>query len=419
MARCLKGTGEFAGLPLDPYAHLVTTTYGTPAIWRLPEVDFTQTHHYGKGDVPDHAPVLHRDALAHTSYGKPHLMAEFGIDWRTADDKYDPEGRGFNLHNGLWASALSGNAGSAMLWYWDGYVHPHQLYPQFTPLRKFADAVPWTDAPWKPLALAAPRVKVTFAPSEGVVHPAKGPWGRPSQSEFTLTADPLAEGSELPQFLYSPAKPAERTIPVFRFNFDRPGRFQVRVDRVSDHVNLRFVLDGQIARDLTLSAVPPKDTNATPEYAQTELSQEWKVYQAHFGKDYGIDVPAGAHSLRLEVTEGDWGSFESYSLTGYQEVERPAPLNLYGLHNGRMAILWAQNAAHNWKNVFDKKRISPVPSTRLVCSGLPAGSYIVEWWDAWKGGMTRKEPVSSAADGITLVLPELETDIAARIVPSN
>ena len=100
--------------------------------------------------------------------------------------------------------------------------------------------MPWTDAPWKPLALAAPRVKVTFAPSEGVVHPAKGPWGRPSQSEFTLTADPLAEGAELPQFLYSPAKPAERTTPVFHFNFDRPGRFQVRVDRVSDRRQLAF-----------------------------------------------------------------------------------------------------------------------------------------------------------------------------------
>lgn len=419
MARCLKGTGEFAGQALDPYGHLVTTTYGTPPIWRLPEVDFTQTHHYGKGDVPDHARVLHRDALAHTSYGKPHLMGEFGIDWRTADDKYDPEGRAINLHNGLWASALSGNAGSAMLWYWDGYVHPHRLYPQFAPLRKFADTVPWTGATWKPLTFAVRRVKVTFAPSEGVMHPAKGPWGRPSQSEFTLTADPLAEGAELPQFLYSPAKPAERSTPVFRFNFDRPGRFQVRVDRVSDFVNLRFVLDDKIARDLSLSAAPPKDTNATPEYAQTELSQEWKVFQARFGKDYGIDVPVGAHSLRLEVTQGDWISFESYSLTGYQEVERSAPLNLYGLHNGRMAILWAQNTEHNWKNLFDKKRIHPAPPTRLVCSALPAGSYIVEWWDTWKGGMTRKEPVSSTADGITLVLPELETDVAARIVPAN
>ena len=206
---------------------------------------------------------------------------------------------------------------------------------------------------------------------------------------------------------------------MFRFNFDRPGRFQLRVDRVSDYVNLRFILDGQTARDLRLSAAPSKDTNAIPEYAETELSQEWKVYQARFGKDYGIDVPAGAHALRLEVTEGDWISLESYCLTGFQTVERHAPLNLYGLHNGRMAILWAQNAAHNWKNAFDKKPVAPVPSTRLSCGGLPAGAYVVEWWDTWKGEMTRKETVATSADEITLVLLELNTDLAARILPAN
>ena len=77
--------------------------------------------------------------------------------------------------------------------------------------------MPWTDTQWEPLVLQAPRIKVTLAPSEGVVLPAKGPWGRSPQTEFTLTADPEAEAPELPQFLYSPAKPAERTTPVFRF----------------------------------------------------------------------------------------------------------------------------------------------------------------------------------------------------------
>ena len=419
MARCLKGTGEFAGQPLDPYGHLVTTTYGTAEIWRLPEVDFSQSHNYGMGDVPDHAPVIHRDALVNASCGKPHLMAEFGIDWRTADNKYDAEGRAFNLHNGLWASALSGNAGSAMIWYWDGYVHPHRLYAQLTPLRRFADTVPWTSVAWEPLALTAPPIKVPLAASEGLLLRAKGPWGRPPESEFTLEAEPGVEELILPQFLYSPAKPAERTTPVFHFTFDRPGRFQVKVDRVSDHVNLRFVLDGQTARDLALSGMPPTDPSVKPEYAKTELSQEWKIYQAHFGKDYGIDVPPGAHSVRLEVTDGDWVSLENYSLTGYQTIVRAAPLNLYGLHNGRMAVLWAQNAAHNWKRLFDKQPIAAAPATTLSCRGLPAGSYNVEWWDTWKGGTTRNERVSASADGMSLVLPELETDVAARIVPSK
>lgn len=153
MAQFLKGTGPFAGQPADPFGHLISTTYGEPAVWNLAEIDFTQSHHYGTGNEPDQAPIIHQDARDHARFGKPHLMAEFGIDWRGPDTKYDPEGRGVNLHNGLWASALSGNAGGAMIWWWDSYVHPNKLYGQFAALRKWADAIPWSAGPWEPLAV--------------------------------------------------------------------------------------------------------------------------------------------------------------------------------------------------------------------------------------------------------------------------
>jgi hypothetical protein len=151
MARFLKGTGEFAGQAADPYGHLVSTTYGASEVWRIPEIDFTQTHSYGTGNIADHAPVVRRDALEHAAYGKPHLLAEFGIDWRGPDTKYDTDRRGINFHNALWASACSGNAGGAMIWWWDNYVHPGGLVRLLTPLRTFADAVPWTVGQWKPL----------------------------------------------------------------------------------------------------------------------------------------------------------------------------------------------------------------------------------------------------------------------------
>jgi hypothetical protein len=249
MARCLKGTGEFADRAADPYGHLVSTTYGTPEVWRIPEIDFSQTHSYFKGDKPDHAPRVHEDARAHAAFGKPHLMAEFGIDWRAPDAKYDPDKKGVNLHNALWASAMSGGAGGALIWWWDNYVHPSNLYGQFTPLRKFADTVPWTAGEWKPLEADAPRV------------------------------------------------------------------------------------------------------------------------------------------------------------------------NLYGLVHGNTAILWAQNPEHNWKNVFEKQTVASVPGHELTLRGLPAGRYTVEWWDTWKGEVTRKETATSADGKVVLHLPELATDLAARIEP--
>ena len=247
MARFLKGTGEFKGHPADPYGHLISTTYGTPEVWRIPEIDFTQTHNYGTANIADHAPVAHRDALQSAAYHKPHLLAEFGIDWRASDRKYDRAGQAVNLHNALWAAAVSGDAGGAMIWYWDNYVHPDNLYGQFTPLRKFTDTVPWTDGPWKPLTADAPKV------------------------------------------------------------------------------------------------------------------------------------------------------------------------HLYGLVCGRHTILWAQNPAHNWKNVFDEKPIAAIPSHEVTLHGLPAGNYSVEWWDTSAGAPTKRESVEVTADGLRLRLPELKTDVAARI----
>ena len=159
MARYLKGTGEFQGQASDPQGHLVTTTYGNPEVWRIPEIDITQSHSYGKADFPDHSPKILEDIRQHWDVRKPHLVAEFGIDWRSPDGKYDPEHRGVNLHNGLWSSALSGNAGGAMIWWWDNYVHPSNLYSHFRPLRNFADTVAWSEGEWQPLEADAPKVR--------------------------------------------------------------------------------------------------------------------------------------------------------------------------------------------------------------------------------------------------------------------
>jgi hypothetical protein len=249
MASFMKGTGEFRGNPADPHKHLLSTTYGNPEVWRIPEIDFTQSHPYGKGDISDFAPRAHSDAREHAVYGKPHLMAEFGIDWRAPDTKYDPAGLGVNLHNAMWASAFSGNAGGAMIWWWDSYIHPSNLYWRFTPLRRFADTVPWAEGEWKVIETDASRV------------------------------------------------------------------------------------------------------------------------------------------------------------------------NVYGLVQDRTAILWVQNPAHHWKNIFEKNPISPVPAHEITLGGLPAGRYAIEWWDTQRGEITDRDTAESVGKRLRLALPELPADAAARLLP--
>src|SRR5262249_230971 len=92
-------------------------------------------------------------------------------------------------------------------------------------------------------------------------------------------------------------------------------------------------------------------------------------------------------------------------------------VNLYGLTDGRRAILWAQNALHTWKNAADKKPIPAIREAVTTVRGLPPGRYTIAWWDTWKGVVTKREAASCVEGALPLRLPDLETDVAAHIVP--
>lgn len=417
MARYLKGTGEFAREgPADPFGHLVSTTYGNPEVWKTPEIDFTMTHHYGTGDYPDVSPIVANDAHAHAPFDKPHILAEFGLDWRKPDTEYDPQGKGVNLHNGLWASVASGHGGSAMLWWWDNYVHPKNVYTPFVALKRFVDTIPWTAGKWTPLKVDAPQLAQGTAERADLTLLTNSGWGKNAHTEFVITPGGVEGNHVLPQFLYSPSKADLRTTPTLRVRFAKPGRLILRVHEVSDRARVRFLLDGQVARELNLSAVPPADRTVQPEYKSTEFKREYNIYQAVFDKDYAIEVPAGDHAIRLENTEGDWVSLESITLTGYRSTLYP-PINLYGMVCGRQAILWAQNAQHNWKNVAANATIPTIPKTQTTVHGLPDGQYTLIWWDTEKGTVTKRETARSRQSVLQLSLPPLKTDVALHIAP--
>jgi hypothetical protein len=414
MARYIKGTGEFAGTNPDPHHHLVSTTYGSADVWKLPEIDFTMTHNYGEGNMADHAPIINQDARQHTAYNKPHLMAEFGIDWRNPDSKYDPQGLGVNLHNGLWASIASGNAGTAMLWWWDNYVAPKSVYAPFIAARKFADAIPWTQGAWKPLTFDAAKTKDDPETFADLTLSAMSGWGKNAATELTLMPDGKVSGGVTPGFLYSPAKPDLRTVHTLHVHYTRPGRFSLRVTNVSDSAILRIRLDGKTAGEWNLTAHVPDGSPTRPEYVKTVYEPEYKVYLATYDKDYGIAVPAGDHAITLEVTGGDWLGVGHLTLSDYRSSRYP-DVNLYGVTTGRTGVVWVQNGWHNWKNLYDNKPIPTVPPSEAVAHGLADGSYAVEWWDTQTGVILKTEQAVSANSSLPLHLPALPSDVAAHI----
>jgi hypothetical protein len=416
MARYIKGTGEFAGHPADPYGHLVSTTYGNDAIWKLPEIDFTMTHDYGTGNIPDYAPVIHADANRHASYHKPHLMAEYGIDWRKPDTDYDPEGRGVNLHNGLWSALASGDGGSAMIWWWDNYIAPLHLYGPFRGIRKFVDAMQIHGPAWQPLACGAPRSTSGPETLVDLSVPASGAWGKADAADYNVMPDGKASANRIPSYLYSPTKAELRTTPTFHVRYTQPGRFVLQVHEVSASAHLVISLDGQPAREIDFNASPPADKSARPEYARTEFEPQYGIYKATYDKEYSIDVSAGDHTITLAVTAGDWINLAGITLTNYRS-SRYVDANVYGMTDGKMAILWAQNPAHNWQNVAAKKEIAPLRDLELKVSGLHPGRYAISWWNTETGMITAREERTATADGLTLRLPAIATDVAAQITP--
>jgi hypothetical protein len=103
------------------------------AVGKLPTIDTIQVHLY---DQRDFAGLFCGSMISdlQKTFQKPVMIGEFG--WiNEFVRQIDREG--IHLHDGLWASVMGGATGSALVWYWDTYVHPNQLHRHFQPLAMF------------------------------------------------------------------------------------------------------------------------------------------------------------------------------------------------------------------------------------------------------------------------------------------
>jgi len=163
-AYMLRWTTEMAAelRRLDPYRHLVTNTLAAytdwPEFWASPALDFVQLHSYIQPDwepTPkqyDAAALVLDQAEDFYQFRKPFLIAEYGFHPSGSENRLNRLDRtAIHLHNALWASCLSGAAGAPMLWWWDNYVEPNDLYYHYRALGRFLAGVDWAGQPWQPI----------------------------------------------------------------------------------------------------------------------------------------------------------------------------------------------------------------------------------------------------------------------------
>ncbi|MGH3691319.1 MAG: DUF5060 domain-containing protein [Acidimicrobiia bacterium] len=205
---------------LDPADHLVTTSFALagndPAVWANAGLDYTQLHAYARVGFNGRVLELFSNVAAHVSdltterldeTDQPVIFAELGVDARGPAETEDADPDGIGIHDGLWAGALSGGAGTAMTWWWDNLidVQPWRYYPMFGSVARFLDGVAWDRAQLGPATATAE------SPSRPlVVHGLQGParvllwvkddayqWKTPERvrvADATVTIDALALG---------------------------------------------------------------------------------------------------------------------------------------------------------------------------------------------------------------------------------
>ncbi len=150
-------TGMSAAIrKMDLGRHLVSNSYSSPVAASDPSwapMDFVQEHKY---QMSDWASYIKRETdQAREDGRKPFFMGEYGM---TGDI---PDSHGIILHDGLWASFMSGASATAMTWWWDQYIEARNLWGHFGPLARFLQGEDPAGAGLAPAPLEkAPGVRI-------------------------------------------------------------------------------------------------------------------------------------------------------------------------------------------------------------------------------------------------------------------
>lgn len=119
---------------IDPYDRLVSNSYsssyrGDEPEWTTTAVDYLQIHQYNQFNWSKAWWQTISDLRKFSS--KPILIGEYGLQSIVNDPQ------GIHFHEGLWAGIFTGSAGTAMLWWWDTFIEPNNLYYHFKGVSRF------------------------------------------------------------------------------------------------------------------------------------------------------------------------------------------------------------------------------------------------------------------------------------------
>jgi hypothetical protein len=397
---------------IDPYNHMITTSWartaGDPAVDELPELDYIQSHQYGAHDAAWYLTKVSREKNAR--FGKPHYFGEYGTGTRAEGTREDVDG--IHLHNGLWSGVFAPAAGTGMLWWWDNYVQPHDLYHHFTPVALFVGNIPYNTVQYTPVADIETKWHGTPPPprqEDLVVQGRHASWSAaPFNQPRTIVCkqDGTIEGNDQLSRLQHGVKnhPNLHNPVTFQVDYATPGRFVVRVTKVSGYggAGLRISLDGETKLEKLFPDTDGSNADITA-----------------FNGNYEIAVPAGAHTIVVENHGRDW-AFLDYILPAYARRTAP-PTQVYAISApalvsaGPTVLVWVRHEDFTWYSHSLGRETWPVPPVEITLGGLPDGTYLPELWDTFTGAKRPGDAMTVVNGTGTLTVPAFQKDIAVKL----
>ncbi|HGE69887.1 TPA: DUF5060 domain-containing protein [Candidatus Poribacteria bacterium] len=401
---------------IDPFMHPISTSLWTTAgwseLWKLPEMDFVQSHFYANNPLDMAQEVANINNQKRKDYpDKLHLFAEYGIMSGGGTAQNDP--KGIHLHNGNWAGLMTGSASVPASWWHESYIDPLNLYDVYKGISSYlADEKDLASHAWQPLNIASlsyvdTSAQVTYKDLQFIGK--GGNWEKAIKTTFEIKEDGTIEDiDKLQSILHGHAHINLRVPITFKVNYPTDGKFIIRIGRVGDNGMLKIFLDGNEVRSVELPT--GQGLGVSSEYIE-----QWKRWETIYDKDIDIDIPAGKHEIMIRNDGNDWIMINSFRLTNYLSSDKPN-LRVLGMKTNEKALIWVQNKDHTWFNVRDNVQINPVPPTRLTLTGFANGSYKLELWDTVTGAIIEKRDIVASDSMIVFDVPEIKTDIAVKIL---
>jgi len=413
MARYLKS--------INPHGQIITTSLGYPwannfdetSIWSLKELDIIDRHIYGNMSSDITGYIISTNKALSDMCAKPILIGEFGMNSGRNDTESDPSGRGIDLHNSLWCSAMSGSFGGAMAWWWDTYLRKHDLYFNYKALKEFVNGVDWGSD-----SVSYARTSPVTLNGEGageagyseVVISAKEAWGDTSYAEFTVENNGDVSGGVLNHYLQGEAWNKVRIEPVFNVDYPADGEFIIHVGSVSQGARLVVNVDGKDVLSKEFLA-----GSGDGPWMKSSFRKDLKAYQCYYGTAEKIWLAKGKHTIRISNTGKDWLGIKRIVLTNYKGG-RTANARIAGMAVGRDILLWIQNKDYDHGNMM-RSKTEPVPieNAFFYLYDIRAGKYNIAWYDTSSADIISTASAEASDGALKIDIPVFSEDIACRI----